>query len=389
VRLLVVGGGAAGTAAAWVAARMGVDVHLLHGRAGATEMFSGALDESEARSGREPAKPSGEVREFLEALGGVWVAREDSRVCTRLGVIRPVGAAQAPLLDLGRLAGGHVGVAAVPREGWDAELLAEGFADSDWARRTSTRFSAVSLPLVQHPSELRISSYDFARKLDSPDRLARLEHALASTASQFDGWLFGPWLGVETDVAERLRESLGRPLGETTSPPEGPAGARFAIARDRLLQRMGVTVHPREARALDVRDSGWVVELGPVSSASAGLGPEQMCFDAVVLAVGGLASGGIELWHPDPPQPDVALSVRAPVRFAADGVSLDGPSGLFGIDWQRWGAEALERIGVVTDQASVPEAQALFAAGSLLSDRPRTMLEAIRSGIEAGVRTAG
>src|SRR5687767_14513449 len=42
--VVVIGAGAAGTAAAWAAARAGASVMVLHDRAGATALYSGALD---------------------------------------------------------------------------------------------------------------------------------------------------------------------------------------------------------------------------------------------------------------------------------------------------------------------------------------------------------
>ena len=70
LRLAVIGAGAAGTAAAWYAARQGARVTVLSARAGSSSLSSGALDFDYDEAGVGP-ELAPEVSEFAAALG-VW-----------------------------------------------------------------------------------------------------------------------------------------------------------------------------------------------------------------------------------------------------------------------------------------------------------------------------
>ena len=67
MRIVVVGAGAAGIAAAWRASRAGAEVEVIHAKPGATELYSGALDLGEwDRLCTRRIDP--EVAQFAEAL---------------------------------------------------------------------------------------------------------------------------------------------------------------------------------------------------------------------------------------------------------------------------------------------------------------------------------
>src|SRR5262249_13168699 len=137
--------------------------------------------------------------------------------------------------------------------------IARDLGSSPWARRKNVRFDAV---LVRGALDLpapRGSEFDIAAHLGEPPRLARLAECLASAAKATDAWLLGPWLGVIPGAAERLRALLGRPCGETTSPPGGPAGARFDASRDALLSSLGVGVRRERVAAVERRGSCWLI----------------------------------------------------------------------------------------------------------------------------------
>jgi len=141
-----------------------------------------------------------------------------------------------------------------------------------------------------------------------------------------------------------------------------------------------------EARALSVAPNArrWRLELGPARS---GAGEnETLEVDAVVLAVGGVAAGGVVL--DDPLQghrggASFHLSLDAPVRFELDGEELDGVSSLHGVDFEKLGLGVLERVGLLAEEQRVGGQRGLFAAGDAVAGRRRTVLEAVRSGIAA------
>ena len=386
MKLLVVGGGAAGTAAAWMAACAGAEVELIHHRAGATELYSGALDlESWERGRSESADPA--IQEFSTELG-IWaLSARGCWLATGSGVVRPATGADTSLLDLGLLAGRKIAVADVERDGWDGEWLARALGGSSWAEQTGTEFLPVRIRLVEAEHERRFGAYDFACLHDAPERVDRLAEELGRSSAGMDGWLLGPWLGVGGTGLARLRGAVRRPVGETTSPPDGPAGARFARARSALLQTLGVTSHRARATELGAADGGWVVRCEVPGAGSKSLEAEK-----VVLAVGGLVSGGVRLNGPVPEMgagAPLSLSLEAPVRFELDGAELERVSSLHGMDWQAHGLAALERVGVAAEGSRVVGASGVFVAGSVMAGRPRTTLEAVRAGIVAAQAALG
>jgi thioredoxin reductase len=59
-----------------------------------------------------------------------------------------------------------------------------------------------------------------------------------------------------------------------------------------------------------------------------------------------------------------------------------------GPDWAALGIVALERVGILGDGAAARNAGGVFVAGDALADRPRTVLECVRAGIEAATLAA-
>jgi hypothetical protein len=121
-----------------------------------------------------------------------------------------------------------------------------------------------------------------------------------------------------------------------------------------------------------------------------------------VLATGGLVGGGVTFdppshaaspEGPDAVRPPLSLSVSIPgvqvagVRGGVTG-SLLGPV-LDGAAWPtREEPGILERAGVVPDGAGLVRA-GVWAAGDVVHDRVRTILEAVRAGLRAGRAAAG
>lgn len=392
--VVVIGAGFAGAAAAFAACRAGARVTLVHDRAGASELYAGALDLSpwdappDAEAERAALGDAG-LRDFRDALG-VW-ALGHRHVATRGGVVRRALGADAALLDLTQVAGRRVGVADIGRDDWDAPELAAALSASDWAERTSTTFVCAEVKAIRLGHERRITPYDFAAAHDDPERLRGLARALEEADAGVHGWLLGPWLGLDPATPPSLRALLPVPLGEATSPMGGPAGARFERARARLLE--GLALETRRARVGEVlrRASGWSVALEP--EPESGERSVELEAKAVVLATGGIAAGGLRLaWEPGRGARGFELGYSAPVLLALDREILASAGSMFGPDLEHAGLSVLERVGI----AATPEADVLgesaglglFAAGDAVAGRARTVLGAVLDGLRAGARAA-
>jgi anaerobic glycerol-3-phosphate dehydrogenase len=395
-RVVVIGAGFAGSAAAFAARRAGAQVTLVHDRAGTSELYSGAID---LFPWDAPADPAAEraalehaaLRDFRAGLG-MW-ALGQRHVATRAGVVRRALGADAALLDLTPLAGRRIGVADIGRDDWDAPELAAALTTSDWAERTRTTFVPVAVNAVRLGHERRITPYDFAAFHDDPERLQSLARALSSPARPVDAWLLGPWLGLAPGTPPALRALVPVPVGEATSPMGGPAGARFELARTRLFA--GLELETRRARVRNVskRPGGWAVALE--TEPGDPLTPNrELEANAVVIATGGIAAGGIRLrWEPGHGARGFELAYEAPVLLALDHEFLVSAGSMFGPDLEHAGLSVLERVGVAAglDTEVIGEAagRRLFAAGDAVAGRARTVLGAVLDGLRAGALAAG
>ncbi len=405
-RVAIVGWGAAGAAAAHAAHRLGASVTVVGRAAGATALTSGALDdvdwfEREAAAGSrgaaQVASPLDEgVQAFCEALG-IWTLAPAGaplpRLATVNGVLRSARGHDAALLDLARAAGRTLLVPRAPRASWDADLLARSLArETDGA----VALEVVEAPILRFADEARISDADLASRHDDDGRLAwladRLLPFVRRAGADRVAVLLGPWLGTSAPRAERLEARLGCPVGEALASGACVAGLRFAAARDAWLATSGVPVRPAQVTRVEQRGAEVHVSVGSDSIAA----------DAVVLAVGGVVGGGVLF---EPPEhgapPDGPEHIAAPFRLSCEipgarvaGARVLGPASsafgpvLDGVAWPSAGARGLlERVGVVCDEQGRC-APRVFAAGEVVLDRPRTLLEAVRSGALAGARAA-
>jgi glycerol-3-phosphate dehydrogenase subunit B len=389
VRIAVIGGGAAGVSAAWTARRAGADVTILFDRPGATSLYSGALDDGRPQSPDGEASPvHPDVLGFATSFESWSLGARGCRVATYEGLLRTARGIDTALLDFTPLAGRTVAVASALVADWDGESLASSLGASEWAVRTKTRFVAVSVAGILDPSERARSVYDVADVHEAPGRIERLAECMQRADAKAEAWLLGPWLGTSPGTAERLRSIVSVPVGETTSPPGGPAGARFDAARDGLLADVGVRIRREHISSIESRGGRFLV-LGATSALTA----KDAGFDTVVLAVGGLISGGIVLESDGESSrrngAGLRLSLRAPVTFALDEKALEHVSSPHGIDFSTLGLGALERLGMAVDGPSVRGVKSLFAAGECVADRPRNVLEAARAGAVAGRAALG
>gem|GEM_PF-5310863 len=400
-RVVVVGAGAAGPAAAWAAARAGAAGGVVSDRPGASELGTGAVDDvAVAAVDAAPIEP--DVAAFSAALGLWHLGERGVRLATPGGVVRAARGCDRALLDLAPLAGACVAVVDLGRAAPDARLLARGLAAGAWARATGTRFEPVA---VDPPPALA-----GARGAAPAPPLAalgeRLVAARGAAARAPDAWLLPAWPGLDAPAVAALRAALGQPLGEVTSRPGEVAGARFAQAREALLQVLAV--ERRAGRAVTVTAGPAVTLEAPPDGRR-----EWLAADAVVLAVGGLIAGGVALDDAAAPgAPAFRLGVDADVRLALGGRALDPVASLHGVDLVELGLTALDRVGVDVDERGRVRVDAdrlptggvappgtevvlsrrtvpLWAAGGCVAERPRTLLEAVRAGIAAGRGAAG
>jgi glycerol-3-phosphate dehydrogenase subunit B len=398
--VVVVGAGMAGTAAAWAASREGKRVVLVYDRAGASELGSGALDltpwdapptfATARRDRHAPDEP--DLRSFIEALGIHRLGKQI--IATSSGVVRPALGADHALLDLTPLAGRRIAVADLGRDDWDAALLARTLGASKWAERAKTTFVPVFVKALRAGHERRISPYDLAELHDDDHRRAALAEALKHASDNVDAWLVGPMLGLKLETITLLRRLVPLPLGETTSPMGGPAGARFEQARARVFENQRVEVRRGRLRTLAPRAGTWVLEVD-----AGALRPLALEARSVVLATGGVAAGGVILTvEPTRAERGFELPYQAPVVLGLDGEVQAGGGSLYGPSLETVGLGVLERIGILADTLGRPvlgrpvgseHAEAgLFIAGDAVAGRPRTMLEAAVAGLAAGTVAA-
>jgi glycerol-3-phosphate dehydrogenase subunit B len=382
--VLVVGAGAAGTAAALVAARPGVRVTVVDGGTGASTLATGAVDALPWQDpGAEPTCVDPSAREVLDRLGSHVVPQDGAMLLSTSGIARPAAGHDAALLDVRALAKKPIGVVCCDRPGWDGAALGRA-----WGRN----YTPLEAVVVRHVGERVLPDADFAMRHDDESRLGwladRLREAMARSGRQVAALVLPPCLGVERARARQLSELVGVPCGEPIAAPGGPSGLRFERARDRALAAALVERRSSRVERIVKHEDGWdvVLEDGTVSSS-----------DEVVLAMGGLIGGGIEYCPAEsvaasavPPSPRLPfrLTIDAPATLGAYGQALGVPSTLFGaepesIAWPFVRDGLMQRVGVLVDPEG-RSAQGLLIAGDLRADRPRTWLDSFATGLAAG-----
>ncbi|MCC6522490.1 MAG: FAD-binding protein [Polyangiaceae bacterium] len=414
-RVVVIGAGAAGTAACYAAHAAGAEVVLFDGGPGATSLSTGAVDATPWEQRAAAAATLGlalvaeplpaEVEAFVTALGcwqlvpaggpPAWLATESGRLRSARGHDRA-------LLSLAGLPhGARVVLPRVERAEWDADALARALAADPAARALGVALGAADADLLRLHGEERIPAADLAARHDDPERLAflgaRLERVVADERRRdrrVDALLLGPWLGSREARARELGERLGLCVGEVLGTLGGAPGLRLEAARARLLGPR-VDLVPARVRSVARVDGELVVR--PAASSRAGAGAPTRA-DAVVLATGGLAGGGIRYVAAEQDAPrgapararvPFALSLEAPVRLGVHGEDLDITSSTLGpsLDEVGWPTSAapslLESVGLRAGPHR-ELAPGIFGAGDALADRPRTLLGAVATGLEAG-----
>jgi glycerol-3-phosphate dehydrogenase subunit B len=385
-QVVVVGAGAAGTAAALCCANSGARVVVLDGGTGASTLSTGAVDvDSWAQRDGPPRDVPTAARAALDVLGGYVLPREGALLLTTAGIARPADGHDAALLDVGPFATGRVGVVACARPGWDAHGLARAWGPA---------FAPLDAAALRHTDEAVVPDADFAAIHDDETRLgwlaSRLREAIARAGGPWAALVLPPALGVEHARAAVLSKLVGVPCGEAIGMPGGPSGLRFERARERAFRQSGVTRVGVRAMQVDPTLGRWRVRTDDGASTEA---------DAVVIAVGGLIGGGVEYAPAEailatalPPSGRLTLrlSLLAPVTLGAHGCPLESPSSLFGqapevIAHPFASDPLLERAGVLVAQdGAIAGAPGLFAAGEVVADAPHEWLSAFVAGAAAG-----
>ena len=414
-RVVVVGAGLAGLAAVHAAVPRGAQLRLFDGSLGASALAGGAVDDLPWEQVERACELLGaspvaralepEVEAFVQALGLWELGRTGEPLCrlaTEAGRIRLARGRDRALLDLTTLPrGARVVLPRAARPEWDANALGRALTEESYARERELRFDAVEATLLRFVGEDRVASVELAARHDEPARLGwlaeRLREALVlerKDGRRVDGILLGAWLGADAPRAAALAELVGVPVGEILAGVGSAPGCRFEAARDRMLGGLGVQREQRRVLGVEVVEAELRVQTDAEATAVA-------C-DRVVLATGGLAAGGIRYVPPEldagPDELPAAripfeLSLDAPVALAALGRRLEIVSSVHGpaLDGTAWPTDAdpglLESVGVACHGPIA--ANRIYAAGDVVADRPRTRLEAVRSGLRAGAAAAG
>jgi glycerol-3-phosphate dehydrogenase subunit B len=168
----------------------------------------------------------------------------------------------------------------------------------------------------------------------------------------------------------------------------GAAGARFEKARDAVCRASSIEVSRGRVSAIERMGERFVVRFDDGGEKGAGRDGEVEAL-AVVLATGGVAAGGVAfVWDPERGAHGFRLAYDAPVALALDGEPGDSGGSLYGASLETRGLGVLERVGIHAAATGAVidgnvNVSGLFAAGDALAERPRTVLEAVRSGIRA------
>jgi glycerol-3-phosphate dehydrogenase subunit B len=399
--VLVIGDGVAGLAAAFAAREAGASVTVVSRGAGSSVLMSGALDLEPWERGAQPRPLDAATSAFADALGLWALGEHPARLATLAGLTRPARARDRALLDLEPLRHARVAVVRAMRPSWDADLLARALSADPWAAGRDVRFEPVDCSALAADELWWLPDCDLARRLEKPARLRELAEQLGRSAGAFDAVLLGPWLGVQTEVATGLSESLGKRAGETLSPVGAGAGARFEIAAAGLLDRIGAGRVKAAVTSLARGAAGCRVLVAP--------GAEALEAAAVVVACGGMVGGGVVLstpeWTPADGSsrgatPAFALGFASDVALSDGDRVLDPGGGLEGPALERLGwpacarkSAAFERVGVrcrderALDRAG-DEVAGVFVAGEAAAGASHTLLASVASGLRAGASAA-
>ncbi len=377
-RTIVIGAGLAGLVAALRIADAGGRVTVIATGAGSLQLGGAALDVLGYANERvdKPLEAFDELPLFhpYRALGPErvvgaleWLrgrlpaldirgdASRNLLLATAVGALRPTAAAQASIAagDLG--SGGPVVFAGFPSvKDFVPQLVAANIAKAE----IEARAVSIEMPAGSEPD---ISPLGMARSLDEPEPRAALIAALRSAVGVADGARVGlpAVLGANhhPEVYAEISDALGTEVFEVPTIPPSVPGIRLYRALTGELRlaggRMIIGATVKGAETDGDRIAG-------VVAAVAGRN-RTFAADAVVLATGGLAVGGIELDRDGPRETVFGLELSGVPKeapFVAD-AHAENP---------------IDRTGVAVDGSMRPVAidgtiayPNLYAAGGILA----------------------
>ncbi len=364
-RVVVVGAGLAGLTAGVRLAQGGAHVTVVSKGSGGLRLSHGTLDVlgyapdrvddvtaavgrvSRERPEHPYARLGGVLAEALGWFGGLVAdlrpesdGRRNMLLPTAVGVARPTAVAPASIAA-GRLAGPARFLVAGIRSLRDffPALLADNLPRAGLGHEIAAR--AVTLGWSGRPGWADVAAPVHARALDAPAERGRLADELRPLLEPGETVLLPAVIGMArpAEAWDDLRERLGAPVAEVpTIPPSVP----------------GIRMEGRLVAAL--RAAGGELVLGPDAvgvegargRASAVLVREAartraVAADAVVLATGGFASGGIDLDSP------------GRLRATVAGLPVAGPpAGDPGLSPRALDPQPLMRAGLVADDLMRP-----------------------------------
>lgn len=285
-RVVVIGAGAAGLAAATRLRERGANPVLISAGVGASGLSSGAGDLS-PWTDPHPETPSDAVVAFVRALG---LFDRGGVVATAEGFVRPATLVGARVLNLAEFRGKKIGIADFPRADFRPQALARQLNVSPWAVSTETRFEVATLPGVVEEQELKFPLAAFGRLFDDDERLFKLKEAVSTLSSDVEALLVGPFLGSgRTNI-----ESRGVFIGETLGPPDGSFGRRFERARVEFCLGLGLQVRTEWVEQLALEDEQVRLTIRDAQGGARG----TLWADRVIVATGGIIGHGVGVTEP-------------------------------------------------------------------------------------------
>lgn len=295
--------------------------------------------------------------ERLPGLGLRGSASENMLLATAVGAARPTAVAPAAIAGGDLRRGGQVAFASVRAlKDFVPALVAANVARADGVAVEARACDAD----VAVEGEADVSPLGLARALERSETRRQLTKALRERIGAVDGGRIGlpAVLGVDrhAEVAAAVADELGGEVFEVPTPPPSVPGIRLYRALTAELRKLEARLIVGSTAVAGVRDGDRLAGLEVHVSGRTRTFPA----DAVVLATGGLATGGIELDRD---------GLREPVL----GLGLAGDPGRARYGDAVFAENPVDRAGLRVDPAMRPlDADGavaypnLYAAGALL-----------------------
>ncbi len=316
----MIGAGLAGLTAALRLAEGGARVTLVAKGAGSLPLSPGTIDVL-GYAPERVASPRESLPAFLEAhpehpyahLGGgvledalAWFAERvpgmrytgdgprNMLLPSAVGVARPTALAPASMAGADLRAGGRfvvVGLAGL--KDFFPRLLADNLERADLPDGAAVSARHAEVSVSPRPGRADVAGQVYARALDEPGFRAQFAAALRGVAEPGETILLPAVLGMTRAAAvwDDLQERVGAPIAEIPTVPPSVAGMRLNAELTGAASRAGVRM------VLGIAAVGGAGEGGRLTGVLVrdAARTRELPAEAVVLATGGFAAGGIEL----------------------------------------------------------------------------------------------